>query len=274
MASKIFTAGIMVDASATVSTGTEATKHDIEYALDSNPNTNWEPSNTDNQTIDIDLGSAQTVDQIALIIKDYDTDYSGGTFAVSLAYDDNDNGSYSAVTIVAQSATGAGHTQGDPIWLFDSTVTQATKRYWRLRLFNNNVVPKLSMILLLREREIAIGETLPSQDGRIYHADLVFNMGGMAWAQGGSNTIQRSFTRNYKLPAANLMALQNAVDDCYGGRHLCILQEGSNNYLCRIVLPASPTGGVELAVVQEAYQFYSVDVPFVEIVGIDDGATL
>ena len=124
----------------------EATGFDIENAFDFNPDTYWKPTSTAQQTIDIDLGAVQTVDQFAVWIHNYDTDYESGTQTIALGSDDNDDGNYSAVTTFCQSTFN--NTVGQPIYFPCSSPTQRSKRYWRVVISNMTAIAEFSQIFI------------------------------------------------------------------------------------------------------------------------------
>ena len=94
----LYTLGLMYKAKVTSATSA-ATGFPKENIVDYNPDTYWKPTSTANQTINIDLGSTQTIDQFALFIHNYET--FGGTNTVLAKYDSNDDGNYTAVTTFA-----------------------------------------------------------------------------------------------------------------------------------------------------------------------------
>lgn len=269
--STLYTTGVMENVTASVSTGGSATGHGIYSGFDFNPDTYWKADASDSINIDIDLGSAQTIDQFAVWIHDYNTTYEGGALphGIGLVYDTNDNGSYSATTTFASGVFA--DSAGSPIYFPASSPTPATKRYWRVVFVNLNmataIVPEISQFFLLRKREMTKGNEYPETDSKKFYNSVKESAGGRQFVQAVNSQCVNVFPRSYVISGSawTSSALYLAHQDSKGRRFPLILSENSANYLVRF-------DSDELSKSEQDYQYYTPSVTFIELPHIPDGS--
>lgn len=266
--SVIYTTGVMEKAVPTLSTGASSSGFPIQNAFDFNPDTYWMPSTTAAQTIDIDLGQVQTCDAWALWIHDYDTDYYNVSMELQLQTDDNDNGSYSAVT--NRYYYYIDNTVGDPIYFpyYAGTpnpfTTPIAKRYWRLKMLSPHLKLQLSAFMLLKRRTISVGNQWPEHDIVRYESQSVQAAGGREFVRNIGRNAVGQFTRTYLMSGtSDFNALQAAYNDCRGNAHPLILSENSEYTFARFDGDFDPNA--------IGYQLYNPTVTFKKIPYTVDG---
>ena len=123
------------DATITQTSVGEDADHGLVNLYDRNKNLYWKAANANTAGyLDIDLGSARACNSVVLISHNYDEFVNPGPSGIKLAYDNNDNGSYSAITYVVGSS-GAYHAyETANLYNWIETFNSVSKRYWRLYL--------------------------------------------------------------------------------------------------------------------------------------------
>ena len=123
------------DATITQTNVGEDADHGLVNLYDRNKNLYWKAANANTAGyLDIDLGSARACNSVVLISHNYDEFVNPGPSGIKLAYDNNDNGSYSAITYVVGSS-GAYHAyETANLYNWIETFNSVSKRYWRLYL--------------------------------------------------------------------------------------------------------------------------------------------
>jgi len=247
-----------------------ATGFPKENLLDYNPDTYWKPTTTEDQTIDIDLGAVQTVDQFAVWIHNYNTDYESGSQAISLSYSTDDSSDYSGSPAVT-AFVGAffDNTVGQPIYFPGNIAGSVSKRYWRFVIGNMTTVAEISQIFFLRTRAISIGNQFPEPDALKYHDNLIELPGGRSFVAGiNSQGIYNNIARTYLLEGTTWTSttLYLAYQDCKGRRYPLILNEGTDYKYVRFNQPDN-----ELSKNQIEYLFYNPTVTYKQIPYIADG---
>jgi len=265
----LYTTGLMAKGSASVSTGGSSSGHGINNAFDFNPDTYWAPSSTDNQIIDVDMGASVSPDNFAIWVHDYDTDYESGTQSIGIYTDDNDNGSYSAVTVWGGSAVLFDNTVGDPIYypLSSLTLEAVTKRYWRIAIASMTSIAEISMFLWLKTRSISIANQWPEDDTDDFETDTVTAGGGRQYIQLFNRNATGRITRRYFFNGdTDKDALRNAFLDSKKNAYPLILKEGAVSKLVRFTNDPFNKRQVQ-------YQQYTPTVSFDRIPYIEDGET-
>ncbi len=203
----------------------EATGFPIENALDHNLDTYWKPTSTDNQEIDIDLGSALQVDGLAFFIKNYDTDHSNspGLATVNLKRS-SDNITY---TLQGGGSVNLDNSVGTPIWFHNTALTSGTYRYWRIELQTMNTTIEIGQIFLYRSRNITANSAYPVDDISSYANRSVSGPGGRRLVAGINSIKTRKFTRRFQLSGlTDHNTLVSVHDACRGALRPFILTEG------------------------------------------------
>ncbi len=267
----LYTTGIMAKAMVKDITS-EATGFPRQNLLDFNPDTYWKPTNTDNQTIDIELGEAYTVTGFAVWIHNYNTDYNIGSQVIQVLSDDNDDGSYTAVT-ASCTDTFEAFTVGHPIYFPSDTYgwTEATRRYWRVIIGNMSIVSEISGFFFLVKRVVSIGNQWPEPDALKYYNSRIELPGGRQFITGiNSHGITNNILRTYILEGTTWTStsLYLAFQDCKGSLYPLIMNEGTDYKYVRF-----NNEGDELSKNQIDYLLYNPTVIFRQIPYIADGET-
>jgi hypothetical protein len=256
----------MVKASITAITS-EETGYPKENMMDWNPDTHWRPSSTSNQTIDIDLGSAQQVDQFAVWIHNYNTDYDFGTHGIQLYSDDNDDGNYTAITAMISELWDP--TVGTPIYFPAASPTPTTKRYWRLAIVNcGSNIAQISGIFLLRKRTLTAAANLPLRDTGQFFNRTMRAAGGRRFVAGLNSGEGGTLPRTFVLSQTDWEALEDAHQDCRGSLRPFIYTEDSVNYYVRFTEDLD-----KLDQNMIHYQLYQPTITLEKIPYIQDGET-
>lgn len=262
--SNLYTMGLMDKAIVTAVTS-EAAGYPIENAFDGNPDTHWRPSSTANQTIDIDLGSAQSVDAFLIFIRNYDTDYDVGTQSIGLASDDNDNGAYSAVSYLGGSAALFDNTVGQPVWLAQSAGSVVTKRYWRITIGNMAAVAQIAGFYLCRTRAIGQGNQWPEEENDQFFSRIASGLSGRKLVQRRNSLPFGPFSRKYLINGSTIKStIQSAFRESFGPAFPLIHNEGSIYRLVRFADDA-------LVYNQVDYLLWEVMLNFLPIPYFKDG---
>ena len=233
----LFTTGILAKAIITSATS-EATGFPKENLLDFNPDTFWKPTSTANQTIDIDLGAVQTVDQFAIWIHNYDTDYESGTQTIAIGYSTDDSSDYSG-GVTQFVGTLFNNTVGQPIYFPATPSGPISKRYWRFLITNMTAIAEISQIFLVRKRAITIGNQFPEPDADKFYNNSIALPGGRKFTAGiNSKSIKDNVGRTYILEGTvwTSTPLYLAHQDCKGVRYPLILSENSDYKLVHFTI--------------------------------------
>lgn len=221
MADRFYTCGKICDQYDITTITSEATGHPAENMLDFNPDTYWQPTSTADQTIDIDLGEAKTVDNVILILYNYADNLETGGQSMVVYSDNNDNGSYTATT-AANSVSDMHNLTGTNVYIQDpSLFTPATKRYWRIIFSSMTATMKIGCLLFVTQYDITQNHELPDEDGEEFQTTIFTSPGGREFSQINNLVPVRSFPFKYLLTGAGTGAtdagyLQEIHRDCYG----------------------------------------------------------
>lgn len=206
---------------AIVSVTSEATDHPIELAFDQNLNTYWAPTSTAAQNIDLDLQSARSINGVAMFLRNYLTDHSGSELAlVSVYYSDNGT-DWTGVTGMTYFIH-TKQTVGKPLVIGPSDTT-ISHRYWRIRFSSMSTVVQVSQFFLYRDRSIAVPDSYPHNDRRIYGQGVVKGFAGRAVRTPINRVPVYERRRTWRTTDADdIAAIQGAVQDCAGRMNLAI----------------------------------------------------
>jgi hypothetical protein len=235
----------------------------IGNAFDFNPDTYFESPVTPDRTIEIDFNQVVTVDQFAMWIHNYNTDYDDDTQTITVQSDDNDDGNYTSVTNFG--AIAFDNTVGDPIYIPFVNPTPTSKRYWRILLTNMSIIAEASMFLFLRKRILAVGNQYPEDDWDDFATREVMALGGRKFVQGVNRNRLGGFTRKFLLNGTtDFQALQNAYRDSHKNRFPLIYEEGSIRRFVRFT-------NQPFSQALNDYQLYEPEVQFELVPYIADG---
>ena len=201
----------------------EATGYPIENVLDFNPNTYWKPTSTANQTLDFDLGSALEVDNIVLILKNYETDFVDAGANLYFESDDNDNGSYSAVTQANSiSSWQAAIPQSKNVY-FQANIlsfTSVTKRFWRIRFVGMVEVVEVACIYFCSARTIAQSHEMSRQQGVKFNSISQSGAAGIEYVKVKNTVPIETYNLLYRVSDigsdTDYTSVINAYKDCQG----------------------------------------------------------
>jgi hypothetical protein len=239
------------------SAGSDATGYDLMYAFDGSLGTYWKPSSTGTQNIDLDLGEARQVDNFAVFVHDYDTNYNSGAIQVRGATNSGFTSGVSTMGTVSW-AKGA----GTSLYLPFSSPTGASRRYWQIALSSMSNIAEIAGFFLLRERDIGY-TILPATETDRYLNAQSQAAGGHRYVHGRSRNKIQTISYQWYLTATTLETLQSAFEDSKGSRFPVVLYDGSTYRLARIVS--------DLPAVTEDYDHIRANVQFETLVYPEDG---
>lgn len=261
----LFTVGDIMEAATLHAASSEATGHPGGDALDYRLNTYWEPTSSGVETIDIDLGSAKSVNGLAFWIHNYTNDFDNGS-SDQYRVDWSDNGSawtpWNSLTAIDNNAT-------DPIY-FAVDTTAISHRYWRLIVQNMANGPiEISQIFLFKKYSIAQGPQLPYIDGHRYFNE-VNSVGGHSSVYPVHSSRVDLRQRQYTFVSGTAKDdIRDAHRDCRGTRFPLIALETATATDARVFRFASDS----FLPSTETEAFHNVDVTFIEVPHIIPGNT-
>lgn len=253
----------------------EATGFPIENALDYNPNTYWKPTSTASQTIDIDLGSAQLVDGVNFIIRNYDADLSGGSAEINIYTDDNDNGAYSAVTSVLNYGTEALRDfAGEPVYPTANlggldSFTSSTKRYWRITITGMTGIIEIACILFCNQHLMTQIHEATRNIERIYRTSEYEGGSGIVYSKPENSVGSKSIDFKYLLSGSagmtDLAKLRAVYEYSLGRAYPVIFTDGTDFYYGKLK-------DKNLKEPYQYYQFLMAELSVIEIPHFGSGA--
>lgn len=224
-------------------------------ALDDNLNTYWKPSSTANQTFDIDLQSALTINRAFFFLKNYKVGITG----VSALWSSPDGSSWTqreSMASILDITT--------PLRIFDGISISA--RYWRITIGNQS--PSVVFIAgFWVGLSFTIGQAheLPESNIDRFDNQAIALPGGQIAVNPLNNRSSKVMSRDWHISGtANWNALRNAHQDSKGILRPLIIDD---DWAKRLVRFADDT----LDDKQEAYQYYKPSVRFEQIPYIDSG---
>ena len=238
----------------------EVTGHPAENALDNNPDTYWQPTSTNIQYFDIDLGSAKTVGCVLLFVKNYKT-FGDSPAAIGCYWSDNGsswNGISNFPTVKDIST---------PIRI-NTTSFGSSHRYWRIAILDQDEVIKLAGIWWGSYYNIAQGNEYPEADADRFYNRAAQLPGGRLGIVGINKNSSRLISRQYLFSRlTEFNELRSAFLDSAGRRVPLVLNEGSAQSDALLVRFAND----EFAENETDYQLFQPSVSFIELPYIDDG---
>lgn len=264
-ATDLYSIGIMEKGSVYSATS-EASGYPKERLLDWNPDVYWKPTSTADQTIVIDLGSAQQVQRFFLWIHNYTTNHTSGSSAVRVSYSSSVGSGY---TVWETRLFSAGFGLGTPIFAGSSSLTAQTYRYWKIEFINMATTIEVSGIFLCKKHSL-IADEWPENDAIVYANRQVSGPGGRLFVSGVNRNAFREFSRTfYMTQTSHWTAFSDAWDACRGTLFPMVMIEtdGIGTKYCRFV-----DQGVDWN--KFGHQLYRPTVRFREIPHIYPGEAL
>jgi len=200
-----------------------------ECLLDQNLDKSWVPSSTSNQNIDVDCGSAVTVDAMGLWIKNYDTDFSG----ISIyRYGSANNVDWDLLNPTLTP------TNGVPL-VYSDLGSQASYRYWRFHIEGIPSLPYVTQVFLLRKRSLSRNHVRNgSVDYPKFDNTAVITTGNRQHIHYNYKNSIQHFDRKYHLVnSTDLTWVDNVISDCSGRRNIFIYNvdtPSAASYVCRM----------------------------------------
>lgn len=242
---------------------TEATGHPIEDSLDYNLDTYWKPTSSADQTIVLDLQTAQTINGLALWIHNYDTDHSNSTAAdVVLSYS-NDDISYTPWKTKAFL-----NLVGTPIWYQSIGQADESHRYWQIEFKMMNTVVEISQFFLHQRYVVTTNSGWPEDNETVFFNRSSKGPGGRKQVSGVNGNFSTKFERTFLISGdTDKDALVNAFKGSFGSRFPFVLMEGVDQTLAKVCRFTHD----ELAENEIDYQLYNPSITFETIPYIEDG---
>lgn len=200
----------------------EATDHEIEFALDYNLNTFWKATTTANQDIILDFGVAVPIDGMAFFLRNYKAAF---VLDIGLLWY-SDNGTSWTIWPQAQLIFNTVNAFGVTLNAGDSTKTH---RYWKISTRDATTIPEIAQILLFKKITVPQANILPELNERSYFSKVLVGAGGrMHKRQVNRNRIE-TFGRTWLLKGnADRDKLASMWDDSRGHSLPLVMQEDSS----------------------------------------------
>lgn len=231
---KLYTTGNM-KAAIMASAPDAATGYPVTNILDNNPDTWWKSSDgTANRDLEIDLGSAKTVDALIVWVHNYTA--MTNARGIELSYSDDDS-TYTFISGSSALVDTAG-----PIRIRTSGLpTASPHRYWRIRINADagGQIPEISGVWLCQLFSPSVGNQYPEPDEDVAYNRYEESESGRAFVAGINSQPGVEFTRQFAFySAADATELRNAWLDCIGRRYPLFLHEDTtqtNAVFCRFM---------------------------------------
>lgn len=256
---KFFTTGVMRTATAQFVTS-EVSGHEIEFALDNNLDTYWEPTSVAGQTVELDFGEDVTLSALIVFVNNYTASWT--TEGIDVAWSDN----------------GSSWTFFTGSLLFATTLNDfgvgvlapgfvGTHRYWRLAIFGLVVIPKFGQIFLCTEHEIDTGNIYPELNEKDYAIKKQMGPGGRTLKRIINRIPIETFGRTWLLSGDADRDKLEAIWDDTGGHALPLImqEEGGDARIVEIVAPQRFNAN------KIQHQLYRPTITFRTLPYIEDG---
>lgn len=263
-----YTFGAMRGASV-YSVTSAATGYPKEHLIDFDPDTFWKPASTDDQTIIIDLGSAQSFDGLLLWIHNNLTDHKNGNNAI--------------IKISHATSAGGAYTQWgtneifvndyltpSPVYIWPQSPTPISKQFWKIELTVMGTTIELSHIGLFRKYTVDQAPQWPDRDYPIFPTRIAQVPSGRFLVSPISSRSHKIISRAYLFPTSTEWTdLLNAYNDCRGSQIPFVYVDSDADSTARMARFVD----AGLLPNEVDYQLYNPTVNFVEVPYKPDGAT-
>lgn len=256
---KFFTVGNMRNITVQFVTS-EVAGRELEFALDHNLDTYWEPTSTTDQTLEFDFGEPVTISSLAIFINNYKAAWT--TEGFDMYYSDNGTSwtFYTGSLILATALGDFGAA------LLAPELVQ-TRRYWKLVLFQIVIIPQVGQIFFCIRHKVDTASMHPERNEKEYIIKKQMGTGGRTLISQLNRIAAETLRRTWLLSGdTDRDALKAMWDDTRGHSLPLVMQEDSGD--ARIVEIVAPAAFNDNKI---QHQLYRPEITFRTLPYIEDG---
>lgn len=231
-----------------------ATGFPKEHLLDLNPDTYWKATGVGTVSIVTDLGSAKTIQGWALWLHNAHVDLNPGPGTQQVkVYHSPDNSAWTLWDTVTLD-----NVINQPIF-FGGSLTEQSKRYWKVEILAPDLIVEVSMIFLYTKHTISQANQRPDVSSRVFVTRKMESSSGRVFVAIERKTPREMFSRQYTFATGGdqtTLPLVKAFNDSSGDAFPLILVDDSAVSSARLVRFARP----ELQIRETHYQVYDISV--------------